>query len=122
MSGFSQGSQPEQLINGSMTIIGEQNGPPERKLKARLVLLFGEWPQVFSAYLLRFKYTAMCDERVGLFVVTDESDGEQLATAIGQIFADLFSSEVSMDIFFIRRDREPILAGFGCAFFRSVGA
>jgi len=43
----------EQFQVSSVSFVGEQDGPPERELKARLVILFNQNDNIRRAYLAR---------------------------------------------------------------------
>ena len=49
-------SRHEKLTIFKVEFVGEQDGPPERELKLRLVMLFENEPSVRRAYLARVRY------------------------------------------------------------------
>ena len=96
---------PQQVTVPAIKLAGEQDGPPERDLKARLIKLFRDEPMVERAYLARTDYGAAMGLQVTLCVVSSNVEGK-LVSQVSEIFADMFGSHEHLDILFIREEQE----------------
>lgn len=92
-----------------LKFVGEQDGPPERTLKAGLVELFKREAGVTKAYLARITYDGADSHSVALCLYgwadrgLTEKAQRDLAEKIGKIFASLFGGQAHMDIMFANK-------------------
>jgi len=100
----------EEMQAPKMRFIGEQDGPPERDLKARLVDFFHQDKSIRSAYLARVLYDDQTTENVVLCLQTQSGPDRYLAEKIGQIFGSMFGSQEHLDIIFISDAQKPELS------------
>lgn len=114
---FSKRRKPEQIVQPTVEFVGEQDGPPERELKAGLASLFATRAQVSRAYLCRVRYTDR-GGAVALAVVAPED--ARLAADIGQVFRQMFGPSMFMDIMFLDSRMETRLASV-CKPFYTAG-
>jgi hypothetical protein len=100
----------EQFYAVQVEFLGEQDGPPERELKARLVQLPGFEVNVSRAYLARVLY-GDSHSSVALCVYADSTDNRQtLAAMVGQIFSSMFGSQAQLDIIFLNEEQHAKVA------------
>lgn len=113
-----QSSDPEKLDMPSVTFLGEQDGQPERELKANLVELFRPDPNVRSAFLVGLRYKGSQYTNVALCIETSREDAE-LVEAVGLIFHNMFGAHESLDILFLRREQLSQIARVAKPFYTS---
>jgi hypothetical protein len=80
--------------------IAEQDGTPERELKARFVKVFAAYPALEKAYLVFLRYDEAPQGSVALCLATSSKD-MTLVDAIRKTFAELFSVNSHLDILFV---------------------
>jgi hypothetical protein len=80
--------------------ISEQDGKPERELKARFVKEFAAYPALEKAYLVLVRYDEMPQGSVALCMVSSSKD-MTLVDTIRKTFAGLFSVNSHLDILFV---------------------
>lgn len=94
---------PKELAVGEVAFIGEQDGPPERELKAELVPRLGE---ASACYLAKVRYSSG-EQSVALCLAsTPEATQADLAKEIGEVFHRMFGASSHLDILFLRPDQE----------------
>jgi SseB protein C-terminal domain len=88
-----------------IVFLGEQDGPPERELKAALIELFSSQPKVERAYLARAQYGKHGE--LGL-VLCIRATGRQKAitTAVSAVFERMFSKGTFLDVLFLDDKKE----------------
>lgn len=96
---------------------GEQEGPPERELKERLVQFFQRDQSVTAAYLARVAYADQSSVNVALCLRTRFGSDPGLAEKIGRLFASMFGPREHLDIVFITGEQETELAKVCSPFF-----
>jgi len=89
---------------------GEQDGPPERELKRKLVLLFRRTQNVRIAYLARVTYGEDAVPNVGLCLRTLYGVDNILAQQIVNDFASIFGRHEHLDVISVNSDQESVLA------------
>jgi hypothetical protein len=89
-----------------LNFLGEQDGPPERNLKASLCQLFENRVHLQRAYLARVDYGVQGEFNVALCIRMGVSDDAELRKAIGKEFAQNFGKHEHLDIIFVREDQE----------------
>lgn len=97
--------------------LGEQDGPPERELKAALVEFFGRDPSVRAAYLARVAYGDQATANVVLCLRTQFGPDPGLAEKIGRIFASMFGAHEHLDLLFLNDEQENTLRKVAAPFF-----
>ena len=102
--------RPESFRCQRVKFAGEQDGRPERELKAQLAQLFSAAQNVSRAYLARVEvdYKGSPAQSVAL-CLRAEAD-ERLVQKVGEIFASMFGKDVHMDIMFVSELQKAELA------------
>lgn len=100
---------PEEFQVPQLRFLGQQDGPPERELKCRLVQFFLSEETVNTAYLARVAYTAE-SVSVALCLRARFGPDRGLAQEVGRIFASMFGSHEHLDIIFLSDMQEAELA------------
>src|SRR5580704_17450003 len=81
--------------------LGEQDGPPERLLKTKLVKFFHHERSVFDAFLTRVDYGEGKAVGVVLALTTKHASKQDIVEKIGTIFASVFGAKEHLDILFL---------------------
>jgi hypothetical protein len=103
-------SRPAEEVKPPVTkFVGEQDGSPERDLKARFVKLFREDSTVQRAYLARTDYGDATSVNVALCLKSSIGEDMLLVSSVSAIFAEMFGSHEHLDVLFIRDDQEQQL-------------
>lgn len=87
--------------------LGEQDGDPERHLKAALIETFGEYPKLERAYLARVAYGESEAFEVALCLSGDED--RALVETVGARFSEIFAGAEHLDILFLNQRQESEL-------------
>lgn len=106
----------EQFQAAEIRFLGEQDGPPERQLKAVLHDLFRNRRNVERAYLAIVSYPHTTTPAVALCLRTKFGADPGLVREIGEVFEPIFASRVPLDIMFLNGGQENDLAKVRCAF------
>ena len=96
---------PEQFRVSAPRFIGEQDGPPERELKSRLIELFEQVHGIGKAYLARVAYDDSEAISVAL-CLRAETTHRDIVEKIGKIFGSMFPSRERLDIIFVTEKQE----------------
>jgi hypothetical protein len=99
----------EELRAQATNFVAEQDGPPERELKTKLVTLFGQLHLVRTAYLARVQYENAGPLEVVLCVRGQPGQDRMFANRIGEEFASMFGSHEHLDIIWITPEQEAAL-------------
>jgi type III secretion system (T3SS) SseB-like protein len=102
-----------------LEVVGEQDGPPERRLKRRLVELFRSRETVERAFLARVAYESQSDVNVALCIRSLSEPDVRLVEEIGNIFGRIFGRHEHLDIIFVDVEMERQLESKCRPFFRS---
>ena len=100
----------EKLDVPAVTFLGEQHGPPEGILKAKLSELFSPRENVQRAYLARVHYEDPTTVSVSLCMSVNEAPDEPLVEQVHSLFAQHFNRAVHLDILFLNPKQEKQLA------------
>ncbi len=100
------GQPMEEHVVPQIVFLAEQDGESERNLKAKLVSLFATSGKVLRAYLALVEYPAEKKRAVALCLVMNRALDVSYAQSIQQVFADMFNSEMSLDIFAVTPQQE----------------
>ena len=101
----------------SIRFLGEQDGDPERQLKAALIGTFDEFPNLKRAYLARVSYGESEAFEVALCLSGNED--RALVKAAGSRFSELFAGAEHLDILFLNERQEAELQRVCRPFFAS---
>src|SRR2546422_2345328 len=118
-------SRPEQDPNGTLVsfvtqdvvFLGEQDGPPERDLKARLSEIFVRHGTVHTAFLAIVQYPDSSAHHIAVCMTTAAPEDPALVQEVGSIFRSLFGGHEHLDILFVNGPQEAQLAGVCKPFF-----
>ena len=122
MASFRSNSRrPQELTVPAIKFVGEQDGRPERDLKARLVKLFRDKPSVERAYLARTEYGDTTGMQVSLCVVSSNGADESLVSDVSEIFRNMFGPHEHLDIVFVGDDQEQQLRAVCMPFYSRNG-
>jgi hypothetical protein len=102
---FSQ-RHTEELNVPVVTFVGEQDGPPERMLKAELSELFEVRKNLQKAYLARVRYGDAGVISICLCLAVTNGAKKSLVKAIHSLFAEHFNRAVHLDILFLKPKQE----------------
>lgn len=94
----------------------EQDGEPERLLKARLVETFGHRDEVQRAYLAQI--STANQSGVALCLKTRHGPDLNILRDVGAIFAGLFGRQEHLDIVFLKETQESALRKVCNPFYR----
>jgi hypothetical protein len=101
---------PQRIDVPQILFVGEQDGPPERELKTRLIAFFQRDASVRSAYLAQVAYRESSAISVALCLGTQFGRDPGLAEKVGRIFASMFGGREHLDIVFLSDVQEAELA------------
>jgi len=93
---------------GRIEFLGEQDGPPERVLKALLRAEFQHHPVVRRAYLAQVGFAPGASRSVALCIAPSSAEGPKIVSRIGELFAQ-FSADAYLDILFPDEEQETDL-------------
>jgi hypothetical protein len=111
-----EGHKPEvprarqQITVQTVYFLGGQDGPPERELKNKLVILFGQLRLVNIAYLAVVKYEDVAAPNVALCVRGQPGQNRMFAERVGRVFAAIFGSHEHLDVIWLTPEQEISLA------------
>src|SRR5579871_4007428 len=100
---------PEFLRVQQINFIVEQDGPPERELKIKLIALFNSASWVRIAYLARVTYEDTGPMHVALCVRGQPGQNRIFAQRVGEIFDSIFGSHEHIDVLWITPEQESAL-------------
>jgi SseB protein C-terminal domain len=104
----------EHRVSG-LRFLQEQDGPPERELKGRLIALFQQEEGIRAAYLVQVAYADDQENAVALCLRVDRPNHDAIGK-IGQIFSTMFGAHEHLDILFLDDATEAQLEGCCSAF------
>lgn len=113
--------RPKQLTPQTTRFVAEQDGPPERDLKARFVELFREQPTVERAYLAVAEHDDGTGAHVTLAMRCSCGEDPSLISKLADVFSSMFGSHEHLDMMFIREDEEHQLQTVCAPFYRASG-
>ena len=105
-------------VAGAIRFLGEQDGVPEREFKERVIQLLHANGAVKRGYLARVAYEKVQSPVVALCLLPRKVQLE-LLREIGTVFASMFGQNEHLDMFFIDRHQEKVLARVCRPFFES---
>lgn len=112
---------PQQLTLPTTKFVGEQDGVPERELKARFAEFLGQESMVQSAYLARAEHGDGTGVHVTLAIRHFGGADPSLIPKLATIFSSMFGSHAHLDMMFIREDQERQLQAVCAPFYRARG-
>ena len=106
----------ESRVVGAVRFLCEQDGPPERALKEKLIPLLQKDRAVRRAYLAQVDYGEPSEPAVALCLSAQEPR-ESLVREVGAVFSGMFGSHQCLDTMFVDRDQERRLSAICGPFF-----
>lgn len=103
----SSSKQPRAMYPSDIRFLREQDGDPERLLKARLVECFRRRDEVQCAYLAQIN--SGNQSGVALCLRTQRGPDPNIVREVGAIFARLFVKQEHLDILFLKETQESAL-------------
>jgi hypothetical protein len=101
--------EPEEFLPSEIRFIGEQDGIPERELKAKISDFLRRNGYKCRVYLARAKYNASDELNVVLCARVVSGDADALKAAAGRIFHDMFRSDAHLDIMILTDEEEQVV-------------
>jgi hypothetical protein len=98
---------PKAMHVPSIQFLREQDGAPERLLKAQLAQLFLGRKAILRTYLAQF--VAGTSVGVALCLRTSTGPDADLVKDVGSVFARIFGSHEHLDILFLSEEQETLL-------------
>lgn len=111
---------PQEMRMPEPMFLGEQDGLPERELKAKLNEFFRRDLSVRIAYLARVKYGEQAGVNIVLCLRTQFGPDPGLAEKIGRIFASMFGTNENLDLLFLNDAQENALRKVVTPFFETI--
>lgn len=111
---------PKHLTLHATTFVAEQDGAPERDLKARFVEIFQREPTVERAYLAVGEHNDGTGAHVTLAMRCSCGENRQLIDKLADIFSSMFGSHEHLDIMFIGEDEERQLRTVCAPFYEAA--
>jgi hypothetical protein len=108
---------PEARMERRIEFLGEQDGPPERELKASIVEELTRVPAISRAYLARVGYQPQGRPAVALCLAGTLRDDPALVKRISDRFGAMFGQGAALDIVFLTREQEADVARVCGAFY-----
>jgi len=93
-----------------VNFLSEQDGTPERELKARLGRVFEANPGLWRAYLARIEYGDGGPQNVALCLIAASGLEKEIVEQVASVFRSLFKTEEDLDILFLRPEQEAELS------------
>jgi hypothetical protein len=119
MRWFRQKPPKPQLVHVSqVTLLGEQDGAVEKEFKRRLLDCFATSTTLQEAYLFRARYGDPPEVRVVLALEANPGGQVVLRERAYKIFAEIFSSTVSLDILFLSQEKKRLISRAAKPFYR----
>jgi hypothetical protein len=107
---------PRELVSRDVRFAGEQDGEPERRLKAQFAELFGRRADIRRAYLARVTNDSEAGVALCLAAASDDPD-TAILREVGAIFADIFNGKEYLDVVFVDDEREAELKRVCASFY-----
>jgi hypothetical protein len=116
-AGPSSQPKPERMAVTSIQFAAEQDGVPERQLKAKLIAAFDRMPEVSKAFLALVMYGKKPDAPLAVALCVKLREGhdvkQDVVQAASKQFALLFNQAQQMDIVFLS-DQQELELGHVC--------
>ena len=100
--------------------LGEQDGQPERELKARWLPILSQSPSVRRAFLAIVSYDRAATYQPALCISQTGGDERALVDSLSIAFRQQFNSSQALDIMFLRPEQETQLAKVCRAFYEAA--
>src|SRR6266850_3158738 len=104
-----RGSGSEPLLEvrvDSLRFVSEQDGAPERDLKARWLPILAAHPEVKRAYLAVAEYEAQPGNNVVLCIRSDDAPNVHFIEQLREPFAAVFNRDAHLDVAFVSDAKE----------------
>lgn len=96
----------DEFTTPDITVVGEQDGPAERRLKEALGVVLGLDRTVIRAYLARVLYDGKTSGVMLALLTDDGEDSEKLVAQAGRTFAALFNTRANLDVIFLSGEKD----------------
>jgi hypothetical protein len=100
---------PSKRNEPRVEFLGEQDGLPERALKAALQSELAQFTEVKWAYLARVGFAPNAQPGVALCLAPLTSNDSAIAQHVGKVFASQFSRDAHLDVIFVSPEQEADL-------------
>ncbi len=97
---------PNERREQRVEFLGEQDGPPERELKALLRAELRRFLSVQRAYLARIGFAPDAPVSVALCIAPSSKDDRAIVKTVSRVFKAYFASEAHLDIVFLDAEQE----------------
>ena len=107
---FLRNGQPTRVLRPErIHFVAEQDGIPERQLKAALTKVFDRFQSIDKAYLARVSHDESTETSVTLCLYSTQNVRLPLVEAMKQSFAALFNKDQHLDMLIVRSPQVPQL-------------
>ena len=113
-------SKIDAVFPKELHFVGEQDGLPERNLKAEWSPILMECQSVARAYLAIAQYDQDDDYHIILGLRSAAGDNLKLVSSLGQPFQKTFNTRQMLDIVFLTESQEEALARVCRPFFSRI--
>lgn len=107
------------FVEPGVEFLAEQDGVPERELKAELCRGLEELPAVRRAYLAVVQFSGKSSQSIALCLVASAGSESTVVPKIGAVFFRMFNPDQSMDIMFVNDSQELLLSQVCTPFFQT---
>lgn len=101
---------PTDFIESGVEFLTEQDGVPERELKAELHRCLQDTTVVQRAYLAAVQYSGKSVRSIALCLVAEPGCESKIVPTIGAVFSKMFNPKEHLDILFVDDQQELKLA------------
>ena len=108
--------QPLQV--SEVTFLGEQDGEAEKEFKRRLLDCFATSTTLHQAFLVRARYGNSPEVRIVLAMEANPGGHVVLRERAYKVFANMFSSTVSLDFLFLNQEQKDMISRIAKPFYR----
>jgi hypothetical protein len=109
----------EEFTAPTIRFVGEQDGPPERDLKAHIADLLRNELEVDRAYLARVQYDDTPSWSVAPCLAATKPDIPTINERIGRLFAAIFANDMHLDILYLSTAQEEELTKVCTSFYEA---
>ncbi len=111
--------KPEKIRVAAVRVVGEQDGVPEREIKAEFCEFLAGTSFLGRAYLAQVLCDGQIEPNVALLVRLESGDQEAVLSGLAHIFHKVFRQDQHLDIGFISEAKEQEVRHLVKPFFSS---